>query len=410
MRRARGATSGLPNRERRALARQVQIEAGAWGILKTLNDAFVNPLLIARGAGPLALGIFNSGANLFGFGAGWLGPRLAARSGSVRRTALACLICGRSVFLFMAIYVLLVKDATASTIIPLLLAWGFGEGLVLPLWASFIAGMVGPGERGRWLAMRATAATMSTVPVMAGVVLLFLFASKEEALPLAYILASIAGLSSLLMVARLFRVVGEGPIPEAKSVRSLPNEPGARRFLSGVLLFWFGAAFIWPVMPAYIINELHAPPVYFALTQLGAAIVGTYIQRRWGQLGDQRGAVRVLLLSGFGAALVPALWGIVPVYWIGFFVEVIGWACWPGHMLGLTLRSVELAERDSDRSSLLGWTNLAQGAGACVSPLIASWLVIQIGTVPILFISATLRIGGTLVMTSGLRRPPEPAS
>jgi MFS family permease len=396
--------SGLPNRERRALAKQVQVEAGAWGILKTLNDAFVNPLLIARGAGPLALGLYNSGANLFGFGAGWLGPRLAARTGSVRRTAIACLICGRSVFLVMALYILLMKEASAGTIIPLVLAWGFCEGLVLPLWASFIAGMVGPGERGRWLAMRATAATMSTVPVMLGVVLLFLFASKEEALPLAYLLASAAGLSSLVMVARLFRGVGEGPIPAARSVRSLPNEPGARQFLGGVLLFWFGAAFIWPIMPAYLINELGAPPVYFALTQLGAAIVGTYIQRRWGHLGDQRGAVRVLLLSGLGAAMVPAIWGIVPVYWLGFFVEIIGWVCWPGHMLGLTLRSVELAERDSDRSALLGWTNLAQGAGACVSPLLASWLVIHIGTVPILFISASLRLSGALAMTAGRRQ------
>jgi MFS family permease len=396
--------SGLPNRERRLLARQVQVEAGAWGILKTLNDAFINPLLISRGAGPLALGLYNSGANLFGFGAGWLGPRLAARTGSVRKTALASLVCGRAVFFLLALYILLFKDASASTIIPLVIAWGFCEGLVLPLWASFIAGMVGSGERGRWLAMRATAATMSTVPVMLGVVLLFLFASKEEALPLAYLTASVAGIASLVMVARLFRGVGEGPIPPVRSVRSLPSEPGARRFLGGVLTFWFGSAFIWPVMPAYILNDLNAPPVYFAFTNLGAAIVGAFIQRRWGRLGDHRGATRVLLLSSVGAAFVPLIWTVVPAYYIGFFVEIIGWVCWPGHMLGLTLRSVELAERDSDRSALLGWTNLAQGTGACISPLIASALVIHTGTIPILLLSASLRITGALVMASSARQ------
>jgi MFS family permease len=398
--RERQASSGdLSSRERRGLARQVQIEAGAFGVLKALNDAFISPLLIARGAGPLALGLFNSGANLFGFGAGWLGPRLAAQAGSVRRTTLACLICGRLVYFGLALFILFSPGAGAASIIPLVLAWGFGEGLVLPLWASFIAGMVGTGERGRWLAMRATAATLSTVPVMAAVVLLFLFASKDEALPLAFLVASVSGLAGLVMVARLFRTVGEGPIPPARSFRALPDEPGARRFLGGVGLFWFGSALVWPVLPAYIIEDLHAPPVYFAISQLMAAITGVVIQRRWGKLGDERGAARVLLLSGIGASIVPALWGIIPYYWIGFAVEIFAYVSWPGHMLGLTLRSVELAKRDSDRSALLGWTNLAQGAGACLSPLLASWLVIQTGTIPILFTSACLRFAGTIVMS-----------
>lgn len=397
--------SGFPNRERRALARQVQIEAGAWGILKTLNDAFINPLLIARGAGPLALGIFNSGANLFGFGAGWLGPRLAARTGSVRNTALGCLICGRAIFIFMAFYIVSVERASVSMIIPLVLAWGFCEGMVIPLWASFVAGMVGAGERGRWLAMRATAATLATVPVISAVVLLFLFATKEQALPLAYIIAAVAGLASLMMVGRLFHSIGEVPTPPARSVRAVPDEPGARRFLGGVLIFWFGAGFVWPVLPAYIIKDLHAPPVYFAITQLTAAITGAFIQRKWGRLGDERGAARVLLLGGIGASVVPALWGVIPYYWLGFLVEFFASMSWPGHMLGLTLRSVELAEREADRSALIGWTNLAQGAGACASPLIASWLVTQTGTIPILFISAALRLIGVVVMSSPAQAP-----
>jgi MFS family permease len=386
------------------VARQVQIEAGAFGILKALNDAFINPLLISRGAGPLALGLYNSGANLFGFGAGWLGPKLAAQTGSVRKTTLAGLMCGRIVFFLLALFILLAPGASATTIIPLVLAWGFGEGLVLPLWASFIAGMVGPGERGRWLAMRATAATLSTVPIMSAVVLLFVFASRERALPLAYIIAATAGLASLVMVARLFRELGEGPIPPTRSFRALPNEPGARRFLGGVWLFWFGAAACWPVLPAYILNDLHAPPAFFAIGQLSAALVGVVIQRRWGRLGDERGAQRILFLSGIGASIVPALWGVIPYYWLGFAVEFFAAMSWPGHMLGLTLRSVELAERDSDRSALLGWTNLAQGAGACLSPLIASTLVLHIGVVPILFFSATLRFAATLVISRPARR------
>lgn len=390
-------------RELRTLARQVQFEAGAFGILKALNDAFISPLLISRGAGSLALGLYNSGANLFGFGAGWLGPRLAARNKSVRRTTLACLLFGRLVFLALAIYLLVFKDSGATPIILLVLCWGIGEGLVMPLWATVIAGMVGAGQRGRWLAMRASAATLSTVPIMAGLVVLLQFTTKDRALPIAYLVAAIAGLVSLGLVARLFRDVGEGPIPPVRSVRSLPNEPGARRFLGGVWVFWFGAAFVWPVLPAYLIEELHAPTAYFAIVQLIAAIAGVFVQRQWGKLGDEFGARRVLLLSGIGASIVPALWGIVPYYWLGFAVELFAFVGWPGHMLGLTLRSVELAEHERDRASLLGWTNLAQGGGAFISPLISSWLVIHTGAVPILFLSAGLRFLGILIIAGPSR-------
>ena len=404
MRRGPGFGREGTNRERRGLARQVRIEAGAWGIMKALSDAFVSPLLISRGAGPLALGIFNSGANLFGFGSGWFGPRIAARTKSVRKTTLICLLLGRLVFLSLALYLIFSDNVTVPAIIAFVLAWGVGEGLVLPLWSSFIAGLVGPGERGRWLAMRGTAATLSTVPVLASVVLLFIFASREQALPIAYLVASVSGLTSLVMIARIFRSAGEGPIPPVRSFRSLPDEPGARRFLVGVSVFWFGAAFVWPVLPAYILNELHAPTAYFAISQLMAAIAGVFIQRKWGKLGDDQGAKRVLLLSGIGASMVPALWGLVPVWWLGFAVEIIGYFGWPGHMLGLTLRSVELAKHEHDRSSIMGWTNLAQGGGACISPLIAAWLVMQTGAVPILFLSAILRICGVLIMAAPERR------
>lgn len=387
-------------RGRRRLARNVQVEAGAYGILKSLNDAFVSPLLISRGAGSLALGIYNSGANLFGYGSALFGPRLASKSKSVRKTVLACLLVGRAIYMLLALFLIHSRTGGAPAIIVLILLWGIGEGLVLPLWASYIAGMVGPGERGRWLAMRATASTLSAMPVMACVVVLLLVATREEALPIAYGVAAVAGLSSLYMIRRVFGLQGEGAVPPARSFRSVPSEPGARRFLSGVWLFWFGAGLIWPVLPPYIIEELHAPTVYFAITQLMAATLGVFVQRRWGKLSDERGAAHVLLLSGIGTALVPALWSIVPFYWIGFGVEAFASASWPGHMLGLTLRSVELATHENDRSSMLGWTNLAQGAGACVSPLLASWLVLHTGTAPILLLSAALRLLGAVVMSA----------
>lgn len=384
----------------RELARPVQIEAGAWGIQKAINDAFINPLLLVSGAGSLAIGIYNSGANLFGFGSGWLGPRVAAHLGSSAKAALLCLTIGRTVFVTLVLYLLLLSNHSPAVIIALIFIWGIGEGLTMPLWTNFLAGLVGPGQRGKWLAMRASAATMSTIPVMAGVVLIFIFASNEQALPIAYALAAICAVISLFMVRRLFAMAGPQPVPPARSVHSLPADPVARRFLGGVFVFWFGSAFSWPILPRYVLDDLHAPAAYFAIASLIAATMGTLVQRRWGRLSDERGAMTVLLIGGIGASLVPAIWTIIPVFWLGFSMEVLASCSWPGHMLGLTMRSVELAQDEHDRASLLGWTNLAQGAGACISPLLSSVLADWTGIAAVLILSGVLRFTGTVIMSA----------
>jgi len=87
---------------------------------------------------------------------------------------------GRLAFLSLALLILILPELSTTMLILLIFAWGIREGIVLPLWAGFIAGMVGPGERGRWLAMRATAATLATVPIMATIVLLFRFQGRRS--------------------------------------------------------------------------------------------------------------------------------------------------------------------------------------------------------------------------------------
>ena len=58
---------------RNQIRRIVQTEAGAWGVMATINAAFIQPLLIARGASQIVLGLYISGSSLFNFGAGWMG-------------------------------------------------------------------------------------------------------------------------------------------------------------------------------------------------------------------------------------------------------------------------------------------------------------------------------------------------
>jgi hypothetical protein len=113
----------------------------------------------------------------------------------------------------------------------------------------------------------------------------------------------------------------------------------------------------------------------------------------------------MLFISGLGTAVVPLLWALTPVYWIGFLVELIAASSWPGHMLGLTIRSVDLAENEGARPQMLAWTSLAQGAGASVSPLVASVLVGYTVTISILVVAAVFRLGATFLLGGVSIRP-----
>ena len=388
---------------RSSLRRTVQREAGGWGVMKVVNDAFIQPLLISVGASQVALGIYISGSSLFNFGAGWLGPAIASRLGSIARFTMGALAFSRIMFVLLTGYLLAAGTVRPTVIIILSLLWCIGEGFALPMWTSFLAGMVGPHERGRWVAMRAQAATLSTLPVLVAILLLVLFATREQALPLAYSIAALGGLVSWYALNQLFQMSPIQALPPKRKLTHMPESAEARQFLSGTFLFWFASGLTWPVIPRYLTDNLGAPTAYFAISQIVGACIGIAMQPRWGRLGDKSGAMRILLLSGIGSAVVPLFWALTPVYWLGFLIDAVAFVAWPGHMLGLTLRAIELCQTDDDRPMMLGWTNLAQGGGACISPLLASLALIYVNVHVILVLSFVLRLTGGFVLAGLIR-------
>jgi MFS family permease len=388
---------------RSAVRRLVQTEAGAWGVMASIHNAFIQPLLISRGASQLALGLYISGSSLCSFGAGWLGPSAATRVGHIGRTTLIFLGFSRSLFLAFTAYLLFWSDASPALLIGMILLWALGEGLSGPLWTSFLAGMVPAGERARWVAMRAQAATIVSVPVLVVILFLVLFASREQALPIAYLVGGTGAVLSWLSLRRIFHSAAEQPVPPKRALTHLPQSPEARRFLAGVFMFWFASALTWPIVPRYITKDLDAPTAYFAMSQIVGAVVGIVMQPWWARRCDAVGPTRILLLSGIGSAIVPLLWAVAPVYWVGFGIDALAFSVWPGHMLGLTMRAIELVDDEADRPMMLGWTSLAQGAGAFVSPLISASLVGGLGVPVILVTAFALRFVSAGVMSGALR-------
>ena len=63
------------------------------------------------------------------------------------------------------------------------------------------------------------------------------------------------------------------------------------------------------------------------------------------------------------------------------------------------MRAVELVDDDADRPMMLGWTNLAQGAGASISPLIAASVVGTLSVPIVLTLSFVLRLLASMVLS-----------
>ena len=390
-----------PQRDVRAIRRRMRVEAGAWGALVALNAAFVSLLLITRGAEALALAIYASGASLFGLGMGFLGLFVATRTRDAARVTLAALIGARVVFIAVPVLLTVTTEGALSVLIIALLIWAIGEGMAIPLWTAYLAGLSDPSERGRWFAGRATAAAIGAAGALLPMLLLVRVTTTERALQVAYVVAALAALVSTLQVWRLFRLAPAATLPRQHTWR-ISGSPGWQ-FLGGVFCFWFGAALNRPVLPPYVVHELHAPAGYFATAAVVAAVAGVGLQRWWGNYGTIRGTRALLGLSGVGAGVAPLLWAVVPDYRLGIPVEALAAGCWLGHLLALTLHAVDVATDDAERASMVARTQVAQGTAAALGPLVAAGLVGMVGAVPILVASGGICLGSTAMMTGVVR-------
>ena len=381
----------------------MRAEAGGFGMMLNIHGSMINPLLIERGAGPLILGIYNSFASLALYSAGFLGPRAAYRIGHVARTILTILIVFRLLLVGLTAMLWVVPEGAVVPILVVALVWTAGEGLVLPLWTAFIAGLVPPSLRGRWLALRGVASALSAAGVLVSLLIVMQFTSREAAIPFAYTVATMAGILSLTQIRTLLKINPQGPPPKPQSIRSIPPGREHRRFLGGVFTFWFGAAMMGPLLVPYIMNELNGPTAYFAASAAVGTTAVAFSQKRWGKYVDLNGAKATGFFSGIGVTLIPIFWLFAPFYWLGLLFEVVASSSWPGHSMSLTMRSIELSETEDDRPTNLAWTSMVQGAGAFVSPLVASALVGMTGYFPLFIASGVFRLVGTIILSDAER-------
>jgi len=173
----------------------------------------------------------------------------------------------------------------------------------------------------------------------------------------------------------------------------------------------FAALLAGPYIAVYILRDLKFS--YFMYSAwAGAAIIGGYLALNgWGRIGDLYGNKKLLLASGLGLPLIPALYLFTKD--AGWIVLINGLAgiVWSGFHLGLQNIVYDLAESHA-RAGAVAISNGVNATGAFLGTMTGGWISTQAPTtfevgaigvhfpsnLPLVFLTSTMCLVGSLFL------------
>lgn len=375
------------------------------GTATATHNAFFITLLVQLGIGSLALGIFTSLNGLLTNASGLAGS-LVARRVTNRRTLTALSGgLGRAGFLVIAV-LLLVQGRNVSP--PLLIAIALASvtliGIGAPILTTIVADTVSARQRGSFFATRFLASGIGAAIVAIGVAGLLRQLSFPHGFTVAYALAAMAGIGSLLAILSLrhgsYAATAHGSGAAGGSFGTVSALMW--RYACATFVLWFGAALVAPVLTPYILNDLGASPSFIGLMTATNAIVGLLAQRYWGRRVDRFGSFAVVSVAMVGVSTLPVLYALTPTYWFALGFEVISGIAWAGYALGNLNYALEVAP-PHERARYTSIASAAAGLGAFAGPLTGAALLSVLEPQTVLFMAGAIRLSAFAVVQ--LARP-----
>jgi MFS family permease len=314
---------------------------------------------------------------------------------------------GRLGFLLIAILLFVQgADVNLTALIAIALVSVALIGLGLPVLTSVIADSVNPRERGFFFANRLLASGVGATIVAIGVAALLRQLTFPDGFMIAYLIAAIAGLGSVVSLLSLRRVRNE-PVTGTRGAAGFglfgSVSPLMWRYAGSTFILWFGAALIAPVLTPYILNDLDAAPSFIGLMTAVNATTGLLIQRFWGRRVDRFGSYPVIAVTMASVSSLPVLYALTPTYWLGLGFEVISGVAWAGYALGNLNYAIEIAPPE-ERARYTSVGNAAAGIGSFLGPLVAALLLAFLEPRVLLILSGVIRFGAFLSVR--FARPP----
>jgi hypothetical protein len=142
----------------------------------------------------------------------------------------------------------------------------------------------------------------------------------------------------------------------------------------------FAALLAGPYIAVYLLRDLSFSYMTYS-AWAAASIIGGYLALNgWGRIGDQYGNKNLLLASGVGLPIIPALYVIThDVAWI-ILINAMAGIVWSGFHLGLQNIVYDL-EESRTRAGAVAISNGMNATGAFLGTIAGGWLTSQAPTV-----------------------------
>jgi predicted MFS family arabinose efflux permease len=224
--------------------------------------------------------------------------------------------------------------------------------------------------------------------------------------------AAVFGVTSSLVFSRIR--LPAVPEPEERADlrhmgRILRDDPGYRRFLTGLFIYGFSTWFYGPAIAILLVDVLRATSFQAGL--LGAVASGTWLfsYYYWGRMIDRRSAALAMSRVVFIGSLTPLVYLAARDGWMVQGAGVTEGMTSAGFDIGWIAVVLQYAPADHIRHYVAIF-NFFVGLRAGTAPFLAGLLIPLLGVRWIFAIAAAGTLAGALLMGTAVRRAPASAA
>ena len=403
-----GVSASLPPPRKQHALRISVIDGMLFAVMLGASESYLGALAVELGHDAPALALLSSVPLLAGALSQLLSATLARWIGTRKRLV----VCGAAGQALSHLGFVWVAQSEVQSLAPLLtikpLAWASGA-VIAPAWSDWMASLTKRFARERYFALRSAGVYTALLLSFIGAGAWLHHAASGERLSAFAQLFWVACGARALSATALFLQPDRTPELRARA-------PGFVRFADALregqwrtalylAALMFGVYVSVPFFTPYMLHELALDYQRFvaltAVSILAKACVFPFCHR----MADRIGLRALLVVSGTGIALLPALWAELPRFELLIFVELLGGAVWAG----LEFASFQLllgSAKDAHRVEFLAVagaiSGLAQLLGSLLGAHLMSGLAFAYGEV--FWISTCLRGASLLVLVLALPR------
>jgi MFS family permease len=364
------------------------------GLFASISDhfylGFIPLFALAFGATSTQVGWLAAVANLSGALSLFPGARLIERVG--RRKPIVVLSGGwlsRLMLLLLALIPLLVSSPELAIALIILVDGlrAFAASLANPAWTEMAAELVPAGQRGRYFGSRNIAMGVAALVVapIAGRLIQLANDQLGADLPgyqLVFVLAFLSGVVATLSYQRIEEPARAGglPLPHHRGDlrRALQASPLFMGFVVNAVVWNLSLQVAGPFFSIYLVQELGAGAAMVGGLAAVSSFTSLIGQRYFAALQDQRGALRVQLLTGFLIPFAPVVWAFITAPWQVIFINIATGFLWAGYNLASFNQLLELTP-DEQRGRAVALYQTAVFGSAVAGPLLGGYMAAAIG-------------------------------